>query len=67
MSAVMLGCLRGTTTATGLRVSAEWWERTDATGVKVTDAEMQELALDHPPLCPRWNYTLPPRHPHPGP
>jgi Rhodopirellula transposase DDE domain len=64
--AVMLGFLRGTTTATGLRVSAEWWERTCTTGVKVTDAEMKALALEHHDLCPRWNYTLHPRHPHPG-
>jgi hypothetical protein len=64
--ALMLGFLRGTTTTTGLRVSAEWWERTYATGVKGTAAEMPELDLDHPPLCPRWNYTLHPRHPHPG-
>lgn len=64
--AVMLGFLRGTTTTTGLRVSAEWWERQYATGVKVTDAEMKELALEHHDLCPRWNYTIYPRHPHPG-
>jgi hypothetical protein len=50
--ALMLGFLRGTTTATGLRVSAEWWERTYTTGVKVTNAEMKELNIDHPPLCP---------------
>jgi hypothetical protein len=64
--ALRLGFLRGTPPATGLRVSAEWWERTYTTGVKVTDAEMPELNLDHPPLCPRWTSTLRPRNSHPG-
>ena len=64
--AMMLGFLRGTTTTTGLRVSAEWWERTYSTGVKVTDTEMKELALEPHDLCPRWNYTIHPRSPHPG-
>jgi hypothetical protein len=64
--AVMLGFLRGTTTTTGLRVSAEWWERRYRTGVKVTDAEMKELTIEPHDLCPRWNYTIQPRLPHPG-
>ena len=64
--AVMLGFLRGTTTATGLRVTAEWWERPYRTGITVTEAEMQELDIAHHAICPRWNYTLHPRSPHPG-
>jgi hypothetical protein len=63
---MMLGFLRGTTTPTGLRVSAEWWERTYSTGVKVTATEMKELALEPHDLYPRWNYTIHPRAPHPG-
>ena len=64
--AVRLGFLRGTTTTTGLRVSAEWWERRYRTGVKVTDAEMKELTIEPHDLCPRGHYTIQPRLPHPG-
>lgn len=59
---VMLGFLRGTTTQSGLRVSAEWWERRYAKGVKVSDAQMAEWEIDHHDICPRWNYTISPRH-----
>jgi hypothetical protein len=59
--AVMLGYLRGTTTATGLVVTAEWWERKYAKGVRVSDAEMADLEIERHNLCPRWNYTLKPR------
>jgi Rhodopirellula transposase DDE domain len=58
---VLLGFLRGTTTATGLRVTAEWWERTYPRGVKVSAAEMAELHIEHHEVCPRWNYTFTPR------
>jgi DDE family transposase len=58
---VLLGFLRGTTTATGLRVTAEWWERTYQRGVKVSAPEMAELRIAHHAVCPRWNYTITPR------
>jgi hypothetical protein len=58
---VMLGFLRGTTTRTGLRVHAEWWDRPYAKGVKVSNQEMAELDITHHKTCPRWNYTLTPR------
>lgn len=61
---VMLGYLRGTVTASGLGVTAEWWERTYAKGVKVSDAEMAELEIEHQDICPRWNYTISPRSTH---
>jgi len=59
---VMLGYLRGTRTRTGLRVTAEWWERGYTKGIKVSDAEMAALDLESGPICPRWNYTIKPRH-----
>jgi Rhodopirellula transposase DDE domain len=34
---VLLGFVRGTTTRTGLKVTAEWWQRTYAKGQKVSD------------------------------
>jgi hypothetical protein len=58
---VMLGFLRGTTTGTGLRVTAEWWDRTYPKGVKVSAAEMAELSIEPHETCPRWNYTIMPR------
>ena len=58
---VMLGYLRGTKTKTGLRVTAEWWEREYTKGLKVSEAEMAELDLECGPTCPRWNYTIKPR------
>jgi DDE family transposase len=59
---VLLGLLRGTTSKTGLRVTAEWWERTYRRGVKVSAAAMQALHIQHHEVCPNWNYTITPRH-----
>jgi Rhodopirellula transposase DDE domain len=61
---VMLGYIRGTTTAGGLGVTAEWWERTYPKGIKVPAAEMQKLDIEHHDICPRWNYTITPRNVH---
>ena len=58
---VVLGFLRGTTTKTGLRVTAEWWERTYARGLKVSTAAMNALAIERHEVCPQWNYTITPR------
>ncbi len=58
---VLLGFLRGTTTQTGLRVTAEWWDRPYGKGIKVSKAEMAELRIEHHESCPRWNYTIEPR------
>src|SRR5579885_3263908 len=59
--AVMLGFIRGTSTDTGLAVTAEWWERQYRKGVKVSKAEMAELNIEYHDTCPRWNYTIRPR------
>jgi len=61
---VMLGHIRGATTGSGLEVTAEWWERPYARGVKVSDVEMAELDIEHHDICPRWNYTIRPRGIH---
>jgi Rhodopirellula transposase DDE domain len=58
---LMLSLIRGTTTSTGLVVTAEWTGRTYERGIKVTDAEMQELWVEHHETCPDWNYTIKPR------
>jgi len=56
----MLGLLRGTTTATGLVVSATADRSCYPTQVKVTAAEMARLHLQRHEVCPQWNYTLRP-------
>jgi Rhodopirellula transposase DDE domain len=60
---LMLSLIRGTVTASGLRVTAEWTDREYRRGVAVTDAQMAELNIEHHDLCPRWNYTIKPRGP----
>jgi hypothetical protein len=59
--AVLLGYLRGTHTATGLTVTAEWWDHCYVKGLKVSDADMAALNITHHDLCPQWNYTIKPR------
>lgn len=56
----MLALIRGTLTETGLTIPAFLVEKVYATGLKVTDAVMNNLNLTHHPVCPKWNYTLRP-------
>ena len=58
----MLACIRGTQTATGLKVSARRLQRIYPQGVKVTNGQMQTLDIDYHATCPQWNYTIWPRH-----
>ena len=64
--AVMLGYLNDTTTQTGLSVQAHWVTQTYETGVKVSDAEMEILAIEPHSVCPQWSYTISPRSPAPA-
>jgi hypothetical protein len=57
----LLAYVRGTTTSTGLTVSAVLREGVYATGRRVSDTEMQTLHLENDAVCPHWNYTLRPR------
>ncbi len=59
----LLGYLRGTTTETGLTVSAALHAGVYQTGERVADAEMASLNLERHAVCPTWNYTLRPRSP----
>jgi hypothetical protein len=59
---VMLACLRGTKTRTGLRVTAEWQPRSYPKGVKVSNAAMAGLPLLRHEVCPQWNYTIEPSY-----
>jgi hypothetical protein len=58
--AVMLAYIRGTTTATGLTVSARLDEGVYRKGQKATRQELDRLRLKPHEVCPAWNYTLSP-------
>ncbi len=51
---------RPTETCTGLRVRAHLVRRRYEKGIKVTDAQMQELAITKDEALPTWNYTIDP-------
>jgi len=60
---IMLACIRGTTTETGLTVKASLNRKCYRTKIKVSDQEMGSLNLERHRICPSWNYTIKPRHP----
>lgn len=60
---LMLACIRGTGTETGLQVKARLNRKRYRTKIKVTDHEMNALNLKRHKVCPNWNYTIRPRQP----
>lgn len=58
---IALGYIRDTKTQTGLKVQAHLVTEEYATGVKVSDAVMKTLHLQHHDVCSQWNYTIHPR------
>ena len=57
---VMLGYIRGTTTTTGLSVTAVLDEGVYPKGQKVTWQDVDKLKLESHSVCPEWNYTTSP-------
>jgi hypothetical protein len=57
----MLAYLRGTTSTTGLSVTAELHDAVYQKGQVVSDAAMAQLNLEPHAICPQWNYTVRPR------
>jgi Rhodopirellula transposase DDE domain len=57
----LLGYIRGTTTRTGLKVTARLLAGVYQVGKRVADAVMKSLKIEHHAVCPRWNYTIRPR------
>lgn len=56
-----------TQTQAGLKVQAHLVTEHYATGVKVSDEEMDALNLERHDVCPQWNYTIRPRtNPNPN-
>ena len=58
---LLLACIRGTKTQTGLRVKASLNRKQYKTKIKVSDQEMKSLNLKRHKVCPTWNYTIKPR------
>jgi hypothetical protein len=58
---MMLGYIRGTSTATGLTVKAFLQKGIYRKGQKVLKQDMEQLSLKPHALCPDWNYTMSPR------
>lgn len=58
---IMLGYIRGTTTTTGLTVTAHLDENTYRKGQKVGKDELDQLNIEYHEICPQWNYTISPR------
>jgi len=53
--------IRETETRAGLQVQAHLVTEHYATGVKVSDEDMDALNLQRHAVCPQWNYTIRPR------
>jgi len=58
---VVLEGIQATTTESGLQVQAVRIKKTYQKGRKVSDEEMQTLAIERHATCPAWNYTIRPR------
>jgi transposase len=58
---VMLAYIRGTTTATGLTVTARLDEALYEKGHQVRREDLNRLSMTPHTTCPAWNYTLSPR------
>jgi hypothetical protein len=63
---LMLACIRGTVTKTGLRVKAFLVDQVYEKGQKVSKEIMDALNLQPHAVCPKWNYTIKPRLAGPG-
>jgi hypothetical protein len=57
----VVNLIGATRTATGLRVKAKLDTRFYEAGVKITDAEMEQINLRTHRTNPEWNYTISPR------
>jgi transposase len=58
---IMLGYIRGTTTTTGLKVTAFLDDAHYKKRQKVTQADFAALRVSTHNVCPSWNYTIRPR------
>jgi hypothetical protein len=54
-----------TTTKTGLKVECALDERTYEKGIRISKAQMRQIAIEGDPFHPEWNYTITPSSPQP--
>jgi len=59
---VVVNLIGNTTTAEGLRIQAQLDDNTYAAGIKVSDQELAELAIERDEFHGEWNYRLKPRN-----
>ena len=64
--ATVIDLIGSTTTKTGLKVECALDERTYQTGIRISKAEMRQLAIEGDAFHPEWNYTIKPRPPTPS-
>jgi len=57
---LMLDYIRGTTTRTGLEVNAFLNLKTYVKGIKISDAQFEEISIKRNEILPDWNYTITP-------
>jgi hypothetical protein len=62
---VIVNLIGATTTDKGLQIRSQLDENTYAAGIKVSDQELAELAIERDDFHGEWNYRLRPRSPHP--
>ena len=58
---VVVNLIGNTTTAAGLRIQAELDENPYQAGIKVSDQELAELAIEREGFHGEWNYKIKPR------
>ena len=56
--AIMLQCIRSTTTRTGLRVNAVFNRRKYAKGIHIPSEDFNTIRLRHYAPLPQWNYAI---------
>ena len=57
----LINHIQTTTTKTGLTVKAELVEKSFLKGIKIPEAEFDQLVINKHATLPKWNYTIEPR------
>ena len=63
--AAVIELIGRTTTKTGLKVECALDERTYEKGIRISKAQMRQIAIEGDTFHPEWNYTITPRSPQP--
>jgi len=61
--ATVIELIAKTTTKTGLKVECALDERTYEKGIRISNDQMRQLAIEGDAFHPEWNYTIKPRNP----